>query len=180
MASSPMENSVSFCTSICTTSGMRSSEALEMQHLNICTGFMELRLLQRPGDIFSSENLQTLPENHQSHTAWFYMTAETCQATGMLFHFWVLDTTLSSGKPQVPLCFTHSATAVMQSSTGSSPPCQQTHHIEWSKPCPGERKMLPLPALLFCWQSPLISELMMQVSPLHPTCTEGSPEVLII
>lgn len=83
MATSPMENSVSFCTSIWTTSGMRSSEDSN----TLTSAQATCRLLQRPGDSLSSENLRTLPESHQSHTAWFYTTAETCRATAVLFRF---------------------------------------------------------------------------------------------
>lgn len=37
------------------------------------------------------ENLKTLPENHQSPTAWVYTNTEARQATGMTFHLWAMN-----------------------------------------------------------------------------------------
>lgn len=117
----------------------------EMQHLNICTGFMEPRLWQRSGDTFSSENLRTLPEHRLSHTAWFYTAAaETCEANRNTFpppsprHSTV---TRDASRPTVLRPFSSSCGTAWQWGPHSG---QHSHLIGWCRPCPGEEKVLPL------------------------------------
>lgn len=88
----PMENLGLFSTNMWTTPGMRKQQGLPQrrkQHLNICTGLREPKLPKRPGDSCSLEKLKTLPENHQSHTAWFHTSVDSRQAARTPFHLQV-------------------------------------------------------------------------------------------
>lgn len=72
-----------------TTPGSRKQQGLTQrrkQHLNICTGLKEPTLLKSSRYSLSLGKLKSLPENHQSHTVWFYTSAEPCQDTGIPFH----------------------------------------------------------------------------------------------